>query len=329
MINIRFHIVSLIAVFMALAIGIVAGSTLLDRATVEFLRSSMDRVQGRNDELSTANDAYKKALDRVDSVEAGLTEHVQELLRGTIDGREVVLITMRGLNETSVSEVSDALSQAGANLRGTLWIEQQFNLNSANSVVSLAKTFGLPDNSRREEVIDLFGSALTRQSQPVATREALTDEQLARSADLIATTERSGFVDWEPRPQQPANLELGADARITFVLLTGEQAILGEYAFVMPLARVFGASDTRLVVAEMQAHRPLKNSTTPQLPERGTFVSAIRKDQALNDKVVTLDNADRLAGKICLAEIVAGLDDLSSFSFGEGAGAERPFPPKR
>ena len=37
MLNFRFHVVSLVAVFLALAIGIIMGSTVIDRALVDTL----------------------------------------------------------------------------------------------------------------------------------------------------------------------------------------------------------------------------------------------------------------------------------------------------
>ena len=46
MINFRFHIASLVAVFLALALGVVMGSTVVDRAIVESLRTQIDDVRG-------------------------------------------------------------------------------------------------------------------------------------------------------------------------------------------------------------------------------------------------------------------------------------------
>ena len=45
MISLRFHIVSIIAVFLAIAIGIVVGATFVDRATVDLLQNRIDTVE--------------------------------------------------------------------------------------------------------------------------------------------------------------------------------------------------------------------------------------------------------------------------------------------
>ncbi|MBV9664035.1 MAG: copper transporter, partial [Actinobacteria bacterium] len=44
MINFRYHLVSLTAVFLALAIGIAMGATVVDQATVKLLRSQLESV---------------------------------------------------------------------------------------------------------------------------------------------------------------------------------------------------------------------------------------------------------------------------------------------
>ena len=38
MINLRYHVVSLVAVFLALGVGVLMGSTVIDRVTVDQLR---------------------------------------------------------------------------------------------------------------------------------------------------------------------------------------------------------------------------------------------------------------------------------------------------
>ena len=52
MISLRYHIVSLVAVFLALALGIVVGSTVLQEGTVSVLRATSDRVREESDRNS-------------------------------------------------------------------------------------------------------------------------------------------------------------------------------------------------------------------------------------------------------------------------------------
>ena len=56
MISLRYHIVSLVAVFLALALGIVVGSTVLQEGTVSVLRATSERVR---QESRRANPRYE------------------------------------------------------------------------------------------------------------------------------------------------------------------------------------------------------------------------------------------------------------------------------
>ena len=51
MINIRYHVYSLVAVFLALAIGVAAGSTVVQRSVVDNLRSTQGRIEKNLDDL--------------------------------------------------------------------------------------------------------------------------------------------------------------------------------------------------------------------------------------------------------------------------------------
>ena len=59
MINFRFHLVSLVAVFLALALGVVMGSTVIDRAIVDRLSSQIDSVKKRADAERADNRALR------------------------------------------------------------------------------------------------------------------------------------------------------------------------------------------------------------------------------------------------------------------------------
>ena len=55
MINIRYHVYSLVAVFLALAIGVAVGSTVVQRSVVDNLRSTQGRIEQNLDDLEAQN----------------------------------------------------------------------------------------------------------------------------------------------------------------------------------------------------------------------------------------------------------------------------------
>ena len=72
MINFRFHLISLVAVFLALGVGVAMGASFIDRATVDSLR-------GRVDDLDDA--AGPNPLGPAEPDEAGQGERVRDPAR--------------------------------------------------------------------------------------------------------------------------------------------------------------------------------------------------------------------------------------------------------
>lgn len=66
MINLRFHIVSIVAIFLALAIGLLTGTTLLEGSTVKVYKSAQESLDRKNDALSERNQQLVEALDALD-----------------------------------------------------------------------------------------------------------------------------------------------------------------------------------------------------------------------------------------------------------------------
>ena len=103
MINFRFHIVSLTAVLLALGIGLVLGTTFLDDAVQQTLKSQLEGLQGslnrareRNDDLEAQLNQYK---DEASAMNSQLGER---LYRGLLTGDPVLVVSTRGVQEELV-----------------------------------------------------------------------------------------------------------------------------------------------------------------------------------------------------------------------------------
>ena len=55
MISFRFHVVSITAIFLAIAVGVVVGSTYVDQLTVDQLRNRIETVEDRADAAREEN----------------------------------------------------------------------------------------------------------------------------------------------------------------------------------------------------------------------------------------------------------------------------------
>jgi hypothetical protein len=113
MISFRFHIVSLAAIFMALALGIVLGTAFLNDATVNQLESSIKSVRAENGRLEgELGDWQRFGNDAEDAL-------VAERLTGV----RVLTIVPEGLSADVRDKMRSVLEKAGAVDAGTLTLD--------------------------------------------------------------------------------------------------------------------------------------------------------------------------------------------------------------
>ncbi|MGC5617569.1 copper transporter [Georgenia sp. Z1491] len=113
MIDFKFHVVSLIAVFMALAVGILLGAGPLGGALGDTLRGQVQDLRTDREEMRAELTDTRADLD---SVNALLEEGGPRLVDGTLDGGRVALLAMPGTNGDDLTAVQDSLADAGAEI---------------------------------------------------------------------------------------------------------------------------------------------------------------------------------------------------------------------
>jgi hypothetical protein len=122
-IDFRYHLVSIVAVFLALAIGIVVGSTALKPAAIGVLQQTAAQERKQIDALIAQNAGLKQQRDAGQQF-AAASEH--QLLHSLLDGQRAVLVEAPGAPGGVTTGVSTALTQAGAVVTGRLQVQQQF-----------------------------------------------------------------------------------------------------------------------------------------------------------------------------------------------------------
>ncbi|MDP9388691.1 MAG: copper transporter, partial [Actinomycetota bacterium] len=140
MINFRFHLVSLTAVFLALGIGIAVGATVVDQATVEFLDRQLNGVERRLDTTDAENAQLRAELDRWRSFAEQARD---EAVAGRLEGVPVLVLGVRGVDERPVDELLDLLGASRATLQGTVWFTSKMLLAKPEDVAALADVVGV------------------------------------------------------------------------------------------------------------------------------------------------------------------------------------------
>jgi len=123
LIDFRYHLVSIVAVFLALAIGLVIGSTALRGAVL----SGLNRASAHEKAVNSALYAHNTQLKRQISADDAFARAAEtRLLDGLLVGERVVLVLAPGTDSSTVNGIAAALSQAGATVTGEVVLSAQF-----------------------------------------------------------------------------------------------------------------------------------------------------------------------------------------------------------
>lgn len=115
MFDFRYHALSLVAVFLALAVGLLLGVAIGDSGLVSSAKQDIEQSLRGDVKASNARaDDLQKELDRRDSYEK---QTFPDLVAGRLSGEQIGLLFLGDSDEDAVDEVRDSLEAAGANLR--------------------------------------------------------------------------------------------------------------------------------------------------------------------------------------------------------------------
>ena len=229
MINFRYHLVSLIGVFLALAVGVVLGAGPLQNAisNVGSDEAAVASVADLQEELAAAS-AEGEAGQELASALA------EQVLPGTMSGKNIAVVVLPDATSADVDVATSALEQAGAQVLGPVELTEAFVSQDANTyretLASPVSSYlaGRPADPSPAAVLatglvetltvdspdaELIGGMLTDEATPLVV--ALPTE-LADGLMLVgAGSERPAGVD-----QTQSGNEAGGDAAVSVAPLT-------------------------------------------------------------------------------------------------------------
>jgi hypothetical protein len=306
-ISFRFHIVSIVAVFLALAIGIVVGSTVIDRAIVEGLRSRVDEVRDNLDERQAANDALQAQVDDL----TGFAEQSGPL---SVDGRlantVAVVVTDAGVDRDPVDRTIELLGQAGSTVRGVLTVDGSWALEDEDRQAALTEVVGLDTDATAEELQARAASLLVTD---LSSRVEVVDDGTG-ALDQIAALD---LVDYEAL----ADVVAPRPARVVFVIVSGPQTDLAGSAHTEAFALAATESAGAVVLAEVW--QEMEDG-----PDRADSLAAILGSPTLSAEISTVDALDLPFGPTItvFALVVGRQGEIGHYGVGDGAEAVSPAP---
>ncbi len=157
MLNFRYHALSLIAVFLALAIGVVLGVAIGDKGVVSGARQNLERslrgdvknARQRNAEL----ESQVKVRQRYEE------QNFPTLVRGLIRGDRVGLLAIGNLPGGYESQVQGAVEPAGARLQSVIVVSSPLSLDRVSKDLGRSRLARLRRSDRQ---LERFGRAIGR-----------------------------------------------------------------------------------------------------------------------------------------------------------------------
>jgi hypothetical protein len=111
MISFRYHLVTIVAIFAGLAVGVVAGSTVVDRTLLENTRQNLETTNRKLDEVEAQNNRLKEQNRQLDELgQAG----PQQFLAGRLSGVPVVVVEGPNVRSSVRDGLRRSLETAGA-----------------------------------------------------------------------------------------------------------------------------------------------------------------------------------------------------------------------
>jgi copper transport outer membrane protein MctB len=319
-IDFRYHLVSIVAVFLALAIGIVLGSTELQGNTIDLLRSSSNSLKNQLNAASSQRDSYQELTN---AGEQYLQTAEPKLLAHLLDGQRVVLITEPGAQSSVVNGIKQAVTDAGATVSGQLALQPAFNDTTGATQSSL--------NSINGSVANSDGTQLNAGTDP-QTADQQQAAQLIATAILEKTANQSGLSATQAQTLLTAYAQagyltlpaaVGPVGRATLAVLVTPQNAPSDGAkdpanqVLLAITQQFAAASAATVVA----------GGTTGSAQPGNAMSALRSS-SVSGTVSSVDDADMTLGQITVVDALATqLAGGKPNSYGiSGASAVSPNP---
>jgi hypothetical protein len=314
-ISLRYHIVSLVAVFLALALGIVVGSTVLQEGTVSALRATSQEVRQRSEENRTENLALKQEISRL---QAFGTAVLPELVQDRLKGRSVVLVDTDKVDSGLRDGVRKVLEDAGANVDGQItFADDRLALGSDADRTAITRLLGVEDAA--PDV--LRGELVEKLAARLATSTALPQEDGQRASDMLTGLQDADFLaDLKLSRPLAAGTDPFPRQGSIFVLLgpaATATTALAPNAFLVPLADQVST----------QTGGPVAGGEAAAVPKQTSWILALRDNRAVSRRVSGIDSADTVYGQLALVQALQGsLQQLPAGQYGIKDGASGLLP---
>jgi hypothetical protein len=318
LIDFRYHLVSIVAVFLALAIGIVLGATALQGGTIDGLKALNDSLHSQlNGAVAQRNSAQQTA-----SADGAFLQIAEpKLLAGMLAKAKMVLVTEPGAQSTVISGIQKAAGEAGATLTGTIALQPKFNdlsgaatseLSGINSQLAAPNGIVLASAGTQtvfqQDAAQLIAGALLEKAGGVPVLAS------AAAQTVLKSYAQGGFLTYTGSPAGGATLAVIVTPQATASDGPGNWA---DMVLVALAGQFANESAATLVAGPVTDPSPAWSPVT------------VLRNSSVSSQVSSVDNASTRLGQIsavwALADQLQG-GKPNSYGVSSGATAVSPVP---
>jgi hypothetical protein len=310
-IDFRYHLVSLIAVFLAVALGIVIGTTALNQPLLSDIKGQVSSLEQDKRALEDRTRTLESEVDNASAFESAVAP---ALVGSSLAGRKVLLVvTDSKVPGDTVDQLTALIGQAGGAVSGTLHLQPQFtDPAKASAIASYVNGAGRPagvtlpqTDDSRQLVATLLADVLMSDNASTATAAdtAAISSVLAGLSALDVLAQDSSSVT-------PADYAVV----LTGAAFTGNDAKTRNAALV-DLAAALDAAGAGAVV-----------SGDSTIAGGQGLVDVIRGNPTVSAAVSTVDNVTTTAGQISTVLALGRERQGTSGKYGTGKNTQ-PIPP--
>ncbi len=308
MISWRYHLVSIVAVFLALGLGVLTGTTVLNDNLVRSLKAQTRTLRADLDELRASVGDLRSQLG---TMGAFAEQAMPYLVGDRLATRQVVVVTQDGVDDSALAQGRRALDLASAEVLTTLTVRPAMAAATPTAQRDLARLLGLPDGTDPDQLTTMMAQSLAR-------RLAEDPTTLTPSTDVLGELLSQGFLTASaPGISDATLLEIGGRGQLIVAIGGSTEALIpSSSAFMEP----FVASLADLGVT---------TGAGESLASTDGFVQGVRTAVDSSATVlVTIDDVDLpMGGSALVLGLREAIVEGTGGDYGVKTGASRLLPP--
>lgn len=328
MIDFRYHVVSIVAVFLALTVGLVIGSSYLSKIAYDGLNHQLSVLRGENQSLHGAQDQLSAQVRDRDALLGALGP---DAVAGKLTGHAVAVVLLPGADGSTGDSLADLLGKAGATVTSEVTLKSGLVDSAQNGKLAQvaaklpaasrggaqqpgASSSASPDKTSpaAAALADIAGAVVHR--IPANTsgigEQRITD---AAASQVLSTYSAAGLTDVKYTSTTPADLVVVLAPSAPTAGSAAETVNSLYLGFLKDLAGG-GRSDGAVLAG------PASAAVSPGL------LAAAVKDGWVSKNVSTADSADKDAGRIITVFALAEETTGKTGHYGLTGTADGPLP---